>query len=85
MTKQIWLFFFLSPLNLNAIIDDSITFWIDVCPIDGNLLASGGEDHDIKIYDRRESKIVKVFSDLHSGSYVTKIIVFYIYFTFYDF
>ena len=43
------------------------TFWIDVCQSDGNLLASGGGDENIKIYDRRESKIVRIFDDIHSG------------------
>ena len=38
-----------------------LTNWIDVCPKDGNLLASCGEGEcmGIKIYDRRESKFVK--------------------------
>ena len=35
---------------------------------DDNLLAAAGKDKNVKIYDRRESKIVKVFGDgLHSG------------------
>ena len=42
---------------------------IDVCPIDANLVASGGGDCDIKIVDRRESKIVKVFDNIHTGVY----------------
>ena len=36
-------------------------FWIDVCPTDANLLAVGGPDGSIKIFDRRESNIVKTF------------------------
>ena len=44
------------------------TWWIDVCPDDENLLAAGGKDNNVKIYDRRESRIVKTFGDeLHSG------------------
>ena len=43
------------------------TFWIDVCPTDSNLLASGGEGMNIKIYDRLESRIVKTIDDIHSG------------------
>ena len=41
------------------------TYWIDVCPTDSNLLASGGDDVDIKIFDKRESKIVKTIDDIH--------------------
>ena len=33
------------------------TNWIDVCPGNGNLLASGGDDGTIQIYDNRASKI----------------------------
>ncbi len=44
------------------------TAWIDVCPRDANLLAAGGHDYNVKVYDRRESKIVKTFGDgLHSS------------------
>ncbi len=44
------------------------TWWIDVCPSDSNLLAAGGKDISVKVYDRRESKIVKTFgNELHSG------------------
>jgi WD40 repeat protein len=41
--------------------------WIDVCQSNGNLLASGGDDKAIKIFDKRESKIVKTFQGIHSG------------------
>ena len=40
--------------------------WIDICPTDANLVAFGGVDRDVKIYDRRESKIVRIFS-FHAG------------------
>ena len=38
--------------------------------MDGNLLALGGMDRKIKIYDRRESKIVKTFDDAHKSKFV---------------
>ena len=41
------------------------TITIDVCPTDANLLASGGTDLDVKIYDRRECRIVKIFNEIH--------------------
>ena len=42
------------------------TCWIDVCPTDSNLLASGGVDKSINIFDKRESRIVKTIDDIHS-------------------
>ncbi len=42
------------------------TYWIDVCQSNGNLLASGGQDKAIKIFDKREPKIVKTFEAVHS-------------------
>lgn len=33
------------------------TCWIDVCPNDENLLATGGGDSKIKIYDQRIGKV----------------------------
>lgn len=33
------------------------TYWIDVCPNDENLLATGGGDSKIKIYDQRIGKV----------------------------
>lgn len=44
-----------------------MTLWIDVCPNNGNLLASGGQDENIKIFDKRQSKIVQTFDDIHNG------------------
>ena len=44
-----------------------IDTWIDVCPTDSNLLASGGSDKSVKIYDKRESKIVKTIDNIHSS------------------
>ncbi len=43
------------------------TYWIDVSQINANLLVSGGSDKAIKIFDKRESKIVKTFEGIHSG------------------
>ena len=41
--------------------------WIDVCPIDGNLLATGGTSRLINIFDKRASKLVNIFYNVHSG------------------
>ena len=43
------------------------TVWTNACPVNSNLFAAGGEGKCISIYDKRDSKIVKVFSDIHSG------------------
>lgn len=43
-----------------------ITLWIDVCQSDGNLLAACGY-RDIQIFDKRVSKIVKTFDDVHAS------------------
>lgn len=37
------------------------TYWIDTCWSDENLLATGGEDKIVKVFDRRAGKIVKSF------------------------
>ena len=43
-------------------------YWMDVCPINENLLALAGDKSGIKIIDKREMKTVKYISDsLHSG------------------
>ena len=44
-----------------------MTNWIDICPSDGNLLATGGFEMNVKIFDKRESKIVKSFDGIHSS------------------
>lgn len=43
------------------------TYWIDVCPTDGNLVAAVGGDCEVKIYDRRASKIVNTFTSVHKS------------------
>ena len=48
-------------------------FWIDVCGANGNLLAAGSEDGKALIYDRRESKIVKSFDEIHTGEFLPMI------------
>ena len=44
------------------------TRWIDVCQSNGNLLASGGGNMAVKIFDKREAKIVQTFDGIHKGS-----------------
>lgn len=44
--------------------------WIDVCQSNGNLLASGGWDADVRIIDKRASKIVKTFEGLNYGKFL---------------
>ena len=39
----------------------------DVYPNNSNLLATAGDDKTIKIFDRRESKIVKIIDSIHEG------------------
>lgn len=44
------------------------SWWIDWCN-DGNILASGGYDKNVKFYDRRVGDVVKIFDDdLHDGN-----------------
>ena len=45
-----------------------MTFWIDICQNNGNLLAACGMDMEIKIFDKRESKIIKTFVGAHSSN-----------------
>lgn len=43
------------------------TYWIDVCPTDGNLVATCDSDKNIKIYDARESKLIDTLDRIHLG------------------
>ena len=52
-----------------------MTFWIDVCQSNGHLLAAGGWGRHVKIFDKRESKIVQTFDLIHKG----KIYIFFVY------
>ena len=45
-----------------------VTQWIDVCQSDGNMLATGGKDENVKIFDKREYKIVQTFDGIHPGN-----------------
>ena len=44
----------------------AIVYWIDVSQRDGNLLAAV-DDKDLKIFDKRESKIVKTIDGIHES------------------
>ena len=44
------------------------THWIDVCQNNGNLLALAGTDQDVKIFDKRESEIVRIFDDVDGSN-----------------
>mgnify|MGYP000885030011 CR=1 FL=1 len=54
-------------------------YWIDVCPINGNLLATGDADNQVKIFDKRVSKTVKNFKDLHPSTTFWFITIDYLY------
>ena len=32
------------------------------------MLATGGRDNDVKIFDKREPEIVQIFDDIHTGN-----------------
>ena len=40
---------------------------MDVCQKDANLIALGGDDKAISIFDRRQSKICKTLGKFHSS------------------
>ena len=42
-----------------------VAFRIDICPSNGNLLVSCGSERTVKIFDKRESKVVKSFRGIH--------------------
>ena len=42
--------------------------WIDVCQNDGNMLTAGGFDNNVKMVDKKESKIVQTFDGIHQGN-----------------
>ncbi len=65
---------------MNLVIGD--TYWIDVCQSNANLLASCGTDRIIRIFDKRESKIVKTFEDIHSGKEFNSILLLFRYWGF---
>ena len=45
-----------------------MTHWINVCQSNGNLLAAGGGEMVVKVFDKRESRFIKKFDDgAHSG------------------
>ena len=46
-----------------------VTYWIDVCQSDGNMLASGDSNKQLKIFDKRKSKIVQTFDGIHTGNF----------------
>ena len=45
-------------------------YCIDVCKSNGNLLASDGSGN-VNIFDKRESKIVQTFEDIHMGNIIS--------------
>lgn len=57
---------------MNCIILTLIDYvtWIDVSQNNGNLLASSDYEKIIKIFDKRESKIVKTFEGIHSSIFL---------------
>lgn len=57
-------------LNIAFVFKTPRTYWIDVCQNNGNLLATGGWEKNIKIFDKRELKIVKTFEGIHSGNII---------------
>ena len=44
------------------------TNWIDICQSNGNILVAGGIYKNVRIFDKRGSKIVQTFDDIHNGN-----------------
>lgn len=59
--------FYISSYSLLSSLGIERILWIDVCPENGSLVAAGGEGNSIYVYDRRESKVVKTFSSIHTS------------------
>ena len=60
--------FFFERLLLFLFYFLGFTYWIQPCPSNGNLLVTGGTDQNIKIFDRREAKVVRIFYGIHTGT-----------------
>ena len=45
----------------------NLVFSIDANPIIPDLLAASGLDREVKVYDKRNSKIVRKFKDVHGS------------------
>lgn len=58
--------FYISHLDSTSFLI-GYTFWIDACQ-SGNLLASTGSDCNVKIFDKRESKVIQTFTDIHNSN-----------------
>ena len=48
---------------------------MDVCPVDENLVATCGDDKNIKIFDRRECDVVQTFDNVHSSEQLTLFLI----------
>lgn len=54
-------------INTDSLIFDAEdTYWID-WKKDGNLLASCGDDEDVKLYDVREGRKIKYYPNIHTS------------------
>lgn len=69
---EYWLLLLMNWWYVNCIILTLIDYvtWIDVSQNNGNLLASSDYEKIIKIFDKRESKIVKTFEGIHSSIFL---------------
>lgn len=45
-----------------------VTYWIDVGQSNENLLVAGGTDFNVKIFDKRQSKVLRAYDDIHSST-----------------